>query len=76
MADPSHPIPSSATSVSFSFLSAEEIRRISVKQVSDPQLFDGLNNPTLGGLYDPAFGPLQRYDVLVPKLLQSQNLGC
>jgi DNA-directed RNA polymerase I subunit RPA1 len=68
MADPSHPIPSEATSVSFSFLSSQDVRRISVKQVSDPQLFDGLNNPTLGGLYDPAFGPLQRYDVLVAAL--------
>lgn len=63
MADPSHPVPSSATSISFSFLSSEEIRRISVKQITEAQLFDNVNNPTLGGLYDPALGPTKKGDM-------------
>jgi hypothetical protein len=63
MADPTNPLPSSATSVSFSFLTSEDIRRISVKQIVNPQLFDHLNRPDAGGLYDPALGPSGRGDM-------------
>ncbi|KAK7060450.1 hypothetical protein VNI00_001215 [Paramarasmius palmivorus] len=59
----SHSLPSSITSVSFSFLTAEEIRRISVKQIINPVLLDALNRPTVGGLYDPALGPSDRSDI-------------
>ena len=44
-------------SASFSFYDAEEVRRISVKRVTNPVLFDGLNNAVPDGLYDPALGP-------------------
>ena len=65
MADPANPVPTEATSVSFSFLSSDEVRRISVKQITNPLLFDALSNPTLGGLYDPALGPTRRADMSV-----------
>jgi len=45
------------SSASFSFYDAEEVRRISVKRITNPVLFDGLNNAVSDGLYDPALGP-------------------
>ena len=44
-------------SASFSFYDAEEVRKISVKRITNPVLFDGLNNAVADGLYDPALGP-------------------
>lgn len=52
------PLPiGSAGAHSLSWL-ALQIRKISVKQVISPIIFDNLRNPIKGGLYDPAFGPL------------------
>ncbi|KAF8983264.1 hypothetical protein BGZ46_010562 [Entomortierella lignicola] len=51
------------TSVAFSFYDAEEIKQISVKQIVNPVLFDNLNHPTKGGLYDPALGPFSKHHV-------------
>lgn len=59
----SHSIPSSVTGISFSFLTAEDVRRISVKQIVNPVLLDDLNRPNIGGLYDPALGPHDRSDM-------------
>ncbi|TFY78426.1 hypothetical protein EWM64_g5588 [Hericium alpestre] len=59
----SHPIPSTVTSISFSFLTTEDVRRISVKQITNPILLDDLNRPNVGGLYDPALGPAERQDI-------------
>lgn len=61
--DIAHPISSQITSVSFSYLHGPDIRRMSVKQAVNPVLFDNLNNPNHGGLYDPAFGPLGKGDM-------------
>ncbi|GAA5871370.1 hypothetical protein JCM16303_000734 [Sporobolomyces ruberrimus] len=61
--DIAHPVSSSITSVSFTYLSSKDIRNISVKQVTNPSLFDNLNNPNAGGLYDPVFGPLGKGDI-------------
>lgn len=61
----SQSIPSSVTSVAFSFLTAEDIRRISVKQIVNPVLLDDNNRPNHGGLYDPALGPADRKDMCV-----------
>ncbi|EFI27675.1 RNA polymerase I largest subunit [Coprinopsis cinerea okayama7 len=58
-----HSIPSTVTGVSFSFLTAQDIRRISVKQIVNPVLLDDLNRPNIGGLYDPALGPHDRSDI-------------
>ncbi|KAF9582603.1 hypothetical protein BGW38_010985 [Lunasporangiospora selenospora] len=57
------PIGSEVTSVSFSFYNADEIKQISVKQIVNPVLFDNLNHPTKGGLYDPALGPFSKHHV-------------
>ncbi|EGO02141.1 hypothetical protein SERLA73DRAFT_86356 [Serpula lacrymans var. lacrymans S7.3] len=56
-------IPSTVSSISFSFLTTEDIRRISVKQILNPVLLDDLNRPNIGGLYDPALGPSDRQDI-------------
>jgi len=37
---------------------ALQIRKISVKRVVSPILFDNLKNAVIGGLYDPAMGPM------------------
>lgn len=62
----SQPIPSTVASVSFSFLTTEDVRRISVKQIVNPVLLDDLNRPNHGGLYDPALGPSSKEDLYVP----------
>ena len=40
----------------FSLYSAEQIRKLSVKEITNPQTLDALLHPTHGGLYDPALG--------------------
>lgn len=44
------------TSVSFGFLSAKEIKNLSVKQITSPEVFDNLGHPISGGLYDLSLG--------------------
>lgn len=46
--------------VDFSLLSSDEIRKISAKQIINPNTFDDLENPTTDGLYSPALGPLKK----------------
>ena len=48
--------------VSFSMFTSEEILKLSVKELNNPQSFDQLGHPTIGGLYDPALGPADRND--------------
>ena len=45
---------------SFGIFSAEEIKKLSVKEITNPQSFDALLHPTHGGLYDPALGKSSR----------------
>ena len=61
----SHSIPATVSSISFSFLSTEDVRRISVKQIVNPVLLDDLNRPNSGGLYDAALGPSDKQDMCV-----------
>ena len=61
--DHSRAIPSHIGAASFTFLTPEEVRAISVRQVVNPVLFDGANAPADGGLYDPAFGPMRPEDI-------------
>lgn len=61
----SHSIPATVCSISFSFLSSENVRRISVKQIVNHVLLDDLNRPNIGGLYDPALGPSDKQDMCV-----------
>ena len=56
-------VPSTVASISFSFLTTEDIRRISVKQIVNPVLLDELNRPNVGGLYDSALGPSDKKDM-------------
>ena len=57
-----HPAHQKVGSVSFSFYEAETIRKISVKQITVPVLFDDDNVPIKGGPYDPALGPFNKND--------------
>eukprot|EP00250_Pteridium_aquilinum_P003381 c13694_g1_i1 orf=235-4305(+) len=46
--------------VGFSFYNNEEVRAISVKQITTPILLDTMERAVPGGLYDPALGPLEQ----------------
>ena len=63
--DIARPFPSTVSGISFSFISTEEARRISVKQIVNPVLLDDLKRRTIGGLYDPALGPIDKQDMYV-----------
>ncbi|KAL2358495.1 hypothetical protein BJ546DRAFT_12388 [Cryomyces antarcticus] len=52
----SQPVYSTIGGVEFGFLSAEEIKALSVKRITNPTTFDSLLHPTPGGLYDAALG--------------------
>ncbi|KAI5481516.1 DNA-directed RNA polymerase I subunit RPA1 [Pseudohyphozyma bogoriensis] len=67
----STPVSSQVSSISFSSLHSSDIRQISVKQVVNPVLFDNLNQPNAGGLYDPAFGPRGKGDICTTCRLNS-----
>ncbi|OXB78798.1 UNVERIFIED_CONTAM: hypothetical protein H355_011816 [Colinus virginianus] len=43
--------------VSFELYTAEEIRKLSVKAITNPQYLDNVGNPSANGLYDLALGP-------------------
>lgn len=44
------------TSVDFGFLNSKDIKKFSVKQISNPEVFDSLGHPISGGLYDLSLG--------------------
>ncbi|CAL1540316.1 unnamed protein product [Lymnaea stagnalis] len=46
--------------VDFRFYSKSEILQLSVKEIFNPQTFDVLQNPVIGGLHDIALGPCRR----------------
>ncbi|KAJ3302464.1 hypothetical protein HDV03_004952 [Kappamyces sp. JEL0829] len=56
----SNPISSSIEKITFSFYEAQDIKKLSVKAITNPQIFDTLNHPTSGGLYDAALGPYDK----------------
>lgn len=58
--------------VAFGFYSDAEIRELSVKQVTSRLSFDQLNNPVVGGLYDPALGPVD-FHMICPTCHQTQK---
>ena len=49
-----------AKRISFEFSSPDKIRKLSVKEITSPHLFDSLNHPEANGLYDPALGPVDK----------------
>ncbi|KAF2724049.1 beta and beta-prime subunits of DNA dependent RNA-polymerase [Polychaeton citri CBS 116435] len=52
----SNPVGTQLSSVSFGFLSSDDIRALSAKRLTNPTTFDTLLNPTPGGLYDLHLG--------------------
>ncbi|KAJ1970599.1 hypothetical protein H4R35_005771, partial [Dimargaris xerosporica] len=56
--DISLPVTSEITRTKFTFFNSQEVRNASVKLIHNPEVFDALNTPTSGGLYDAALGPL------------------
>lgn len=58
--DVSKPVGSEITSVDFGVLSADEIRKLSAKQITNPVVFDNLGHPIANGLYDLALGAFLR----------------
>ncbi|KAF0467412.1 beta and beta-prime subunits of DNA dependent RNA-polymerase [Gigaspora margarita] len=55
-----HPLGVEINSATFSCYSSNEIKKLSVKEIVNPVIFDSLGLPTEGGLYDPALGPVTR----------------
>ncbi|PKA56545.1 DNA-directed RNA polymerase II subunit RPB1 [Apostasia shenzhenica] len=52
----------SVEAIHFSFYTREEVRKISVKQISNPEILDAKDTPVPDGLYDPALGPMKDSD--------------
>ncbi|XP_069845253.1 DNA-directed RNA polymerase I subunit RPA1 [Dipodomys merriami] len=49
--------------ISFGMYSAEELKKLSVKSITNPRYVDGLGNPSGNGLYDLALGPADSKEV-------------
>jgi DNA-directed RNA polymerase I subunit RPA1 len=49
------------TSVDFGFLNSNDIKKLSVKQISSPEVFDSLGHPISGGLYDLSLGAFLKH---------------
>ncbi|XP_001602617.2 DNA-directed RNA polymerase I subunit RPA1 [Nasonia vitripennis] len=45
-------------SLAFSVFTADDIKNLSVKKITTPDSFNVLGHPLIGGLHDPALGPL------------------
>ncbi|KAI9736640.1 MAG: hypothetical protein M1834_000844 [Cirrosporium novae-zelandiae] len=60
----SKPVSSAISSVGFGYLTADEIKATSVKQIHSATTFDTLHLPIPGGLYDPALGAWEEYRCL------------
>lgn len=58
--DISKPVGSEITSVDFGVLTLPEIRKLSAKQITNPNVFDNLGHSVNGGLYDLALGAFLR----------------
>ena len=51
------------SSVRFLTYSGEEIKKISCKHITNPNTFDSLLHPNIGGLYDSTLGPCDKSDL-------------
>ena len=51
------------SSVRFTTFTAEEIKKMSCKRITNPNTFDTLLHPSAGGLYDPALGPTDKQEL-------------
>lgn len=57
--NPFEPVATAINGVDFTFLPSAEIKKLSVKQITNPVTFDSLLHPTPGGLYDLALGSFE-----------------
>lgn len=55
------PTGSEITSVDFGFLNSKDIKNLSVKQITSPEVFDSLAHPISGGLYDLSLGAFLKH---------------
>ncbi|GES96144.1 DNA-directed RNA polymerase I complex large subunit Nuc1 [Rhizophagus clarus] len=53
----SHPLGNEVKTAAFSCYTSEEIKKLSVKEIFNPVIFDAVGIPNEGGLYDHALGP-------------------
>ncbi|CAL8301311.1 unnamed protein product [Arctogadus glacialis] len=60
-------------SLSFGLYSAEEIRKLSVKAITNLVFFDNLGNVSVNGLYDLSMGPSDNKEVCATCCQNSQN---
>ena len=51
------------SSVRFLTYTGDEIKKISCKRITNPNTFDSLLHPNIGGLYDSALGPCDKNDL-------------
>ena len=51
--------------VTFRLYSSEEIKALSVKEIKNVETFDNLQQPTTGGLYDPALGKIKKCRIMI-----------
>ncbi|KAK1175439.1 DNA-directed RNA polymerase I subunit RPA1 [Acipenser oxyrinchus oxyrinchus] len=49
--------------ISFGIYSSEEIRKLSVKTITNPRFLDNVGNPSVNGLYDLSLGPADSKEV-------------
>jgi DNA-directed RNA polymerase I subunit RPA1 len=47
----------------FNFFNSQEVLKLSVKEITNPQSLDRLLNPIPNGLYDLALGPVDKNDI-------------
>lgn len=67
------PPPTAANAVVLSILTyagggGTQVKKFSVKRISNPLMFDPLNNAVPEGLYDPALGPTENHQRCVGSL--------
>lgn len=56
----SNPVSASVSRIKFSFYESDDIKKLSVKAITNPMIFNTLDHPSTGGLYDPALGPYDK----------------
>lgn len=58
--------------IEFGFYEENEIRQLSVKKIESPISFDSMGHAVLGGLYDPALGPID-FNMICPTCHMTQK---
>uniref|UniRef100_A0A803LXG4 DNA-directed RNA polymerase subunit n=1 Tax=Chenopodium quinoa TaxID=63459 RepID=A0A803LXG4_CHEQI len=61
--------------VEFGLMTDEEAKKLSVINITNPNMLDTVGRPLPGGLYDPLLGPMNDYTLLV-RVVQNTCLIC